>query len=97
VTASSLAFDVRFDATGLVADAGLVLPATLAQHLSLPDLLRRHDRLGQGEGAANPDMNGMAVIACCWPGSHRRRPRRWALSCGRSLSPISQNRPLAIR
>jgi hypothetical protein len=63
VNASSHNLDVRFDAKGLVANAGLVLPATLAQHLGLPDLLRRHVRLGQVEGAANPDVKGMTVVA----------------------------------
>jgi hypothetical protein len=47
----------------LVANAGLVLPATLARHLGLPDLLRRHVRLGKVEGAANPDVKGMTVVA----------------------------------
>ena len=30
-------YDVRFDAKGLVAHAGLILPATLAQRLGLPE------------------------------------------------------------
>jgi hypothetical protein len=63
VKASSHIPEVRFDAKGLVANAGLVLPATLARQLGLPDLLRRHVRLGQVEGAANPDVKGMTVIA----------------------------------
>ena len=32
---------IDFDAPGLVANAGLVLPATLAQHWALPALLRQ--------------------------------------------------------
>jgi hypothetical protein len=55
--------DIRFDAKGLVANAGLVLPATLARHLGLPDLLRKHVRLDKVEGSANPDVKGMTVIA----------------------------------
>lgn len=54
---------VDFDAPGLIANAGLVLPATLAQHLGLPALLRRHVRLGKVEGAANPDVKAMTAIA----------------------------------
>ncbi len=54
---------VDFDAPGLVGNAGLVLPATLAQHLGLPALLRRHVRLGRVEGAANPDVKAMTAIA----------------------------------
>jgi hypothetical protein len=46
-----------------VANAGLGQPAILARHLGLPDLLRRHVRLGRVEGAANPDVKGMTVIA----------------------------------
>jgi Transposase DDE domain group 1 len=63
VNASSHIPDIRFDAKGLVANAGLALPATLARHLGLPDLLRRHVRLGSVDGAANPDVKGMTVIA----------------------------------
>jgi Transposase DDE domain group 1 len=63
VKASSHIPDVRFDAKGLVANAGLVLPATLARHLGLPELLRRHVRLGKVEGAAHPEVKGMTVIA----------------------------------
>jgi hypothetical protein len=47
----------------LVANAGLVLPATLAQRLSLPELLRHHVHLGKMAGAANPDHKAMAAIA----------------------------------
>ena len=49
MAASSHIIDVRFDAQGLVANAGLVLPATLAQHLGLPELLRQHVHLGRAE------------------------------------------------
>ena len=54
---------IDFDAPGLVANAGLVLPATLAQHLGLPALLRQHVRLGKAAGAANPDRKALTVIA----------------------------------
>jgi len=62
VNASSHTLDVRFDAKGLVANAGLVLPATLAQRLGLPELLRHHVRLGKVAGAANPDRKAMTMI-----------------------------------
>src|SRR5215471_20211770 len=65
VKASSHTLDrlrVDFDARGLVANAGLVLPATLAQRLGLPELLRHHVRLGKVEGAANPDRKAMTLI-----------------------------------
>ncbi len=38
--------DVAFDDERLVADAGLLLPATLAQHLSLHELVERQSRPG---------------------------------------------------
>jgi hypothetical protein len=53
VNASSHTLDVRFDAKGMVANAGLGLPATLAQRLGLPELLRQHVHLGKVAGAAN--------------------------------------------
>ena len=47
MTASSHGLDVRFDAKGLVAHAGLILPATLARRLGLPKLLRQRVRLAR--------------------------------------------------
>jgi hypothetical protein len=44
---------VVFDGTQLVADAGLLLPATLAQHLGLKELVERHLDLGAKPGRAN--------------------------------------------
>ena len=45
--------DTAFDDRHLVADAGLVLPATLAQHLGLGELVDRHLDLGDRPGRAN--------------------------------------------
>jgi hypothetical protein len=44
---------VAFDGTQLVADAGLLLPATLAQRLGLNELVERHLDLGRKPGQAN--------------------------------------------
>jgi hypothetical protein len=44
---------VAFDGTQLVADAGLLLPATLAHHLGLKGLVESHLDLGAAVGAAN--------------------------------------------
>jgi hypothetical protein len=63
VTASSHIAEVRFDAKGLVANAGLVLPATLGERLSLPELLRQHVHLGKVAGAANPDVKSLTLVA----------------------------------
>ena len=47
---------IAFDDHRLVANAGLLLPSTLAQHLGLPQLVDRHLDLGPRPG----------------PGEHRR-------------------------
>jgi hypothetical protein len=45
--------DVAFDDDHLVTDAGLLLPATLAQHLGLRELVAEHLDLGAKPGRAN--------------------------------------------
>jgi hypothetical protein len=45
--------DTAFDDDRLVADAGLLLPATLAHHLGLRDLVEAHLDLGEVPGRAN--------------------------------------------
>jgi len=45
--------DVAFDDGRLVADAGLLLPATLAQHLGLQELVDAHLDLGRAPGRAH--------------------------------------------
>ncbi len=45
--------DVTFDDDHAVADAGLVLPAALAQHLGLRDLIDECVDLGDAPGRAN--------------------------------------------
>jgi hypothetical protein len=45
--------DTAFDDDRLVADAGLLLPATLAAHLGLKDLVDEHLNLGDRPGRAN--------------------------------------------
>ncbi len=45
--------DTAFDDDRLVADAGLLLPATLVRHLGLRELVDKHLHLGAAAGAAN--------------------------------------------
>jgi hypothetical protein len=45
--------ETAFDDDRLVADAGLLLPATLAQHLGLKALVERHLDLGRAAGRAH--------------------------------------------
>jgi hypothetical protein len=63
VNASSHIVPISFDAKGLVANAGLLLPATLGERLGLPELLRQHVHLGKVDGAANPDVKSLTLIA----------------------------------
>ena len=59
---------VSFDDQRLVANAGLVLPATLAQHLGLAELLSEHIDLGEGPGSANVGAKAMTLIASALAG-----------------------------
>lgn len=54
--------DVAFDDDRLVADAGLLLPATLAQHLGVRELVDRHLDLGDKTGAANPGDKFLSLV-----------------------------------
>jgi len=54
--------DVAFDDDRLVADAGLLLPATLAQHLGLKELVDEHVSLGNKPGRANPGDKLLTLI-----------------------------------
>src|SRR5271156_1718518 len=55
-------FDVTFDDERLVANAGLMLPATLAQHLGLQDLFDEHVDLGDAAGRANVGHKAMTLV-----------------------------------
>ena len=54
---------ITFDDRRLVANAGLLLPATLARHLGLPELLQKHLDLGNAPGRANADDKMMTLVA----------------------------------
>ncbi len=53
---------VTFDDPHAVADAGLVLPATLAQHLGLRELFEEHVDLGDAPGHANVGHKAMTLV-----------------------------------
>ena len=57
-----------FDDPNLVANAGLILPVTLAHRLGLPELLRTID-LGPVPGRPNPDTKAMTVISALLAGA----------------------------
>jgi hypothetical protein len=54
--------DTAFDDDRLVADAGLLLPATLAAHLGLKDLVDEHLDLGARPGRANPGDKLLTLV-----------------------------------
>ena len=54
---------ITFDDRRLVANAGLLLPATLAQHLGLGELVRQRLDLGDAPGRANTSDKMMTLVA----------------------------------
>jgi hypothetical protein len=58
-----------FDEEHLVANAGLLLPATLMQRLGVSDLLDEHVDLCGVPGAANVGLKGSALVAALLAGA----------------------------
>ena len=54
---------IAFDDHRLVNNAGLILPATLALHLGLPELVDRRLDLGDAPGRANTGAKIMTLVA----------------------------------
>ena len=59
---------ITFDDRRLVANAGLLLPATLAQHLGLGELVDYHLDLGGAPGRANTGDKMMTLVASALAG-----------------------------
>ena len=59
---------VAFDDPRLVANAGLLLTATLAQHLGLGELVDHHLNLGSAPGRANTGDKLMTLVASAMAG-----------------------------
>ena len=59
---------IAFDDHRLVANAGLILPATLALRLGLPQLLRKDLDLGGAPGRANTGDKMMTLVASALAG-----------------------------
>ena len=59
---------VAFDDHRLVANAGLLLPATLAEHLGLGELVDYHVDLGDAPGRANTGDKLMTLVASALAG-----------------------------
>ena len=54
--------DVIFDDDNLVANAGLLLPATLAQHLELEDLINDRLRLSNSSAGSRPGRKALTLV-----------------------------------
>ena len=59
---------VAFDDHRLVANAGLLLAVTLAQHLGLGELVDNHVDLGAAPGRANPGDKMLTLVASALAG-----------------------------
>ena len=59
---------ITFDDHRLVANAGLLLPVTLAQHLGLRELVDNHVDLGDGPGRANTGDKMMTLVVSALAG-----------------------------
>ena len=59
---------ILFDDHRLVANAGLLLPATLARHLGLRELVDHHLDLGGAPGRANTGDKLMTLVASAMAG-----------------------------
>ena len=59
---------IAFDGHRLVNNAGLLLPATLAQHVGLRELVDRHLDLGDAPGRANAGDKTLTLVASALAG-----------------------------
>ena len=59
---------IAFDDHRLVANAGLLLPATLARHLGLPELVQQRLDLGDAPGRANAGDKMLTLVASALAG-----------------------------
>ena len=59
---------IAFDDHRLVANAGLMLPSTLARRLGLPQLVEQHLDLGRAPGQANTGDKLMTLVASALAG-----------------------------
>ena len=59
---------IAFDDRRLVSNPGLLLPATLARHLGLPELVQQRLDLGDAPGRANTGDKMMTLVASALAG-----------------------------
>ena len=88
---------ILFDDHRLVANAGLLLPATLARHLGLRELVDHHLDLGGAPGRANTGDKMLTLVASALVGrsvfqaAWSRRHPPWGPSCAASGGGMSVN------
>jgi len=90
--------ETAFDDDRLVADAGLLLPATMAHHLGLKALVDEHVRLAEAAGAANAGDKLLALVMSALAGGDcidDAAALRAAAPSGSSASPSRPPRPWA--
>ena len=71
---------IAFDDHRLVANAGLLLPATLAQHLGLGELVDNHVDLGDAPGRANTGDKGLCTKSLISPEKSSSHPTSLTVS-----------------
>jgi hypothetical protein len=85
--------DTTFDDDRLVADAGLLLPATLADHLGLRELAETHLDLGAAPGRANVGDKLLTLVMSALAGGDCSTTRTRSGPAGRRGSSASPSRP----
>jgi hypothetical protein len=93
--------DVAFDGTHLVADAGLLLPATLVQRLGLKGLVEGHLDLGAAPGRANVGDKLLTLVISAlaggdWIDDAVRHEAPYDRVGGRSPPPTCRSRPVKL-
>ena len=85
--------ETAFDDDRLVANAGLLLPATLAQHLGLQQLVDAHLDLGAAPGRANVGDKLLTLIASALAGGDCIDDADACARAGRPASSAAPSRP----
>ena len=82
-----------FDDSRLVSDAGLIIPATLAERLGLAQLIKEKLDLGTRPGAARPEQKAMTLVYAMLAGALAHFPSGnfSANSAWTQLAAISHN------
>ena len=80
---------IAFDDHRLVANAGLLLPVTLAQHLGLRELVDSHLDLGDAPGRANTGDKMLTLVASALAGGGRIDDVEMMRAAGRPSLPAA--------